>query len=251
MRISTAARVSALLGFFALPALAPADDRLEDLSNLVTDARVTVENFSSDPQMDWFRQHARDAKALLVIPHLRRGGFILGGSGGSGVLLAREPKTGAWSYPAFYTTGSFSFGAQIGGEAAEVILVVMTQRGLDSLLSTSVKLGADVEVAAGPTGGGTTAATVDILSFSRTMGLFAGATVDGAVVAARDGWNEEYYKRPVRPIEILRDRAVANPQADPLREAVTVVSQSVQTSEAEISVHRRTADERSADESRQ
>ena len=242
MRISRVALVCALVGLSGLPARASRDDDLADLSNLVTDARVTVENFSSDPQMDWFRSHARDAKALLVIPHLRRGGFIFGGSGGSGVLLARDPQTGAWSYPAFYTTGAFTMGAQIGGEVAEVILVVMTQRGLDSLLSTSVKFGADVEVAAGPTGSGTNAATVDILSFSRTKGLFAGATVDGAVVAARDGWNEEYYNRAARPVEILRDRAVTNPQADPLREAVTVVSQSVQTSQAELSVRRRTPD---------
>ena len=194
------------------------------LEELVDAARQSVVNFTADPEMDWFREHVKDAKAVLIIPRLLKGGFIFGGSGGSGVLLARDPKTSVWSQPAFYTLGSFSFGAQIGGEAAEIILLVQTQRGLDSLLATSVKLGADIEVAAGPTGVGTKAATADVLAFSRTKGLYAGASVEGAVVATRDGWNYEYYKQPVRPTEILRETKVKNAQADPLREALAKIS---------------------------
>jgi lipid-binding SYLF domain-containing protein len=198
--------------------------RAGDLEDLVDDASATIGRFTADPEMDWFRDHMRDAKAVLVVPRLLKGGFIFGGSGGSGVLLARDPQTGAWSYPAFYTIGSFTVGAQIGGEAAEIVLLILTQRGMDSMLATSVKLGADVEVAAGPVGVGTKAATVDVLAFSRTKGLFAGASVEGAIVAARDGWNEEYYRRSVRPPEILVESKVTNPHADPLREALTRLS---------------------------
>jgi SH3 domain-containing YSC84-like protein 1 len=210
----------------ALLALA-APSRGGDLEELVDDAHETLRNFRDDPNMDWFRDHVKNAKAVMIVPRLLKGGFIFGGSGGSGVLLARDPQTGAWSYPAFYTIGSFTVGPQIGGEAAEIVLLVMTQQGLDSMLATSLKLGADVEVAAGPVGTGTKAATADILAFSRTKGLFAGVSVEGAVVATREGWNEDYYGKPARPAEILRERKVANAQADPLREALAMVSQSV------------------------
>jgi lipid-binding SYLF domain-containing protein len=197
---------------------------VNELEELVSHARSAVVDFTSDPAMDWFRDHVKDAKGLLIIPRLLKGGFIFGGSGGSGVLLARDPQTGAWSYPAFYTLGSVTAGAQIGGEAAQLMLLVMTQRGLDSMLATNVKLGADVEAAAGPVGAGTKAATADVLAFSRTKGLFAGATVEGAWIGEREGWNEEYYGRRVRPVEILLDHKVSNPQADPLREALAGVS---------------------------
>jgi len=191
------------------------------VEELVNDAHETIQHFSSDPEMDWFRDHVRDAKGVLIVPRLLKGGFIFGGSGGSGVLLARDPGSGAWSYPAFYTIGSFTVGAQIGGEAAEIVLLILTQQGIDSMLATSPKLGADVEVAAGPVGVGTKAATADVIAFSRTKGLFAGASVEGAIVAARDGLNEDYYKQSVRPIEILREHRVMNPQADALRDALT------------------------------
>jgi SH3 domain-containing YSC84-like protein 1 len=214
-----AACLSASVGFAGDP-----------LQELVSDARSAVMDFTSDPAMDWFRDHVKNAKGVLVIPRLLKGGFIFGGSGGSGVLLARDPGTGAWSYPAFFTLGSVTAGPQIGGEAAQVMMLVMTQRGLDSMLATSVKLGADVEVAAGPVGAGTKAATVDVLAFSRTKGLFGGATVEGAWIVERDTWNEEYYGRPVRPVEILLDRKVSSSQADPLREALARVSGSVPTS---------------------
>ncbi len=200
----------------------------DDLSDLVSDARATVNDFSRDPQMDWFRDHVKDAKGLLIIPRLLKGGFIFGGSGGSGVLLARDPQTGAWSYPAFYTSGAITFGPQIGGEAAQVILMILTQAGMDSMMATTVKLGADVEVAAGPVGTGAKAATADVLAFSRTKGLFGGATVEGAVIAARTGWNEEYYgAHEARPIQILVEKKVSKPEADPLREEVARLSGSV------------------------
>ena len=203
-----------------------------NVEELVNHARNTVQNFTGDPQMDWFHDHVRDAKGVLIIPRLLKGGFIFGGSGGSGVLLARDPQNGAWSYPAFYTIGSFTVGPQIGGEAAEIVLLIMTQQGIDSMLATSAKLGADVDVAAGPVGVGTKAATADVIAFSRAKGLFAGASVEGAIVAARDGWNEEFYKQSVRPIEILREHRVTNPQADALREELAKVSGSVPTGPA-------------------
>jgi lipid-binding SYLF domain-containing protein len=170
--------------------------------------------------MGGFREQVRKAKAVLIVPRLIKAGFIIGGSGGSGTLLALDDKTGTWSYPAFYTMGSGSFGLQIGGAADQVVLLVMTKKGLDSLLSSSFKLGADASVAAGPTGQGKAAATADILAYARSKGAFGGLTVEGSVIKIRDEWNKTYYGQTVRPLDILVLHKVVNTQADPLRQAV-------------------------------
>ena len=149
----------------------------------------------------------------------------MGASGGSGVLLVRDKEKGDWSEPAFYTIGGASIGFQIGGQASEVVLLAMTDRGVRSFLGNSVKLGGDVGVAAGPVGIGASAATanlsVDILSFSRSKGLFGGISLDGAVVAVRDSLNSAYFGKTVSPAEILISRAVVNPHAAMLAESVS------------------------------
>ncbi len=207
----------ALIGFVATGAAA--QDAVEPQS-LVDKATKTVETFKIDPNMTWFRDHLPDAKAVMVVPVLLKAGFIFGASGGHGALLERDETTGVWSYPAFYFMGSVTFGLQIGGEAAEVVLMIMTDRGKDAMLSTEFKLGADVSVAAGPIGAGAAAATVDVLAFSREKGLFGGLTIEGAVIKPRNEWNEAYYGRPVSPADILVRHSVSNGHADPLRQAV-------------------------------
>src|SRR5258706_10099206 len=114
-----------------LAAYAVATAHAAAVDELVSDAKNTIQNFTSDPQMDWFRDHVPDAKGVLILPRLLKGGFIFGGSGGSGVLLARDAQTGTWSYPAFYTIGSLTVGPQIGGEAAEIVLLILPQQGVD------------------------------------------------------------------------------------------------------------------------
>ncbi len=116
--------------------------------------------------------------------------------------------------------GSATFGLQIGVEAAEVVLIIRSERGKRALLSTEFKLGGDVSVAAGPTGAGAQAATTDMLAFSRTKGLFGGLTVEGAVIEPRAEWNAAYYGKAVTPEDILIKQSVRNAQADPLRRAV-------------------------------
>lgn len=216
--------VTAVMIGVSLSILLLSSARADELQELVSDAHRTIVRFTSDPDMDWFRENVTHAKGVLIIPQLVRAGFIFGGAGGSGVLLARDPENRMWSYPAFYTMGSASVGAQVGGNVAEVVLMIMTQKGMDSMLATSVKLGADVEVAAGPVGVGTKVATADILAFSRAKGFYGGAAVEGAVIATRDSWNEAYYGHPVRPLDILVKRGVKNPQADALRETVAKVA---------------------------
>jgi lipid-binding SYLF domain-containing protein len=202
-------------------AVAPVSGQAEDKPQDIVDGAVTtLNNFSSDPNMTWFQNHIKDAKGVFIVPSLVKAGFILGGSGGSGVLLAKVAGTSKWSYPAFYTMGSGTFGLQAGVEKAEVVLLVMTEKGLNAMLSNKFQLGADASVAAGPVGVGAQAATADILQFSRSKGVFAGLTVEGAVIAPRDKWNQAYYGKEVLPTDILLGHTVQVAAADQLRKAV-------------------------------
>ena len=191
----------------------------EDAQGIVDKARVAFGEFMRDDNYSWMRDHLKDAKGVLIYPQVLKAGYILGGSGGTGVLLSRDGKTGEWSNPAFYTMGSVSIGLQIGGESAEVVLLVMSQKGMDSLLTSNFKLGGDASVALGPVGGGAKAdVTTDFLSFSKSKGLYAGVNLDGSYVSVRDSLNKAYYGRDVSPVEIIVKQSVSNKGAVPLRE---------------------------------
>ncbi len=224
-RATAFSRAAALAGLFALavflfaPRVASADDAAK-ARNLVDKATQTIEDFKADPDMTWFRDNLPDAKAVMVVPVLVKAGFIFGGSGGHGLILWRDERTGAWGYPSFTFMGSATFGLQIGAEVAEVVLMIRSERGKRALLSTEFKLGGDVSVAAGPTGAGAQVATTDVLAFSRTKGLFGGLTVEGAVIEPRAKWNAAYYGQAVTPEDILIEQNVRNAQADPLRRAL-------------------------------
>jgi len=211
----------AMLIPLAVPAAAVDKDQA---TQLVEKAKFTLENMMNDDKMGPFRDLVKKAQGVFIVPQLLKGAFIVGASGGSGVFLTRDEKTGEWIGPAFYTIGGASFGLQIGGEASEVILLIMTDRGVTSMLGSSFKLGADVGIAAGPVGMGASAATAnlsaDILSFSRSKGLYGGISLEGAVVATRGDWNEAYYGKRVTPQDIFVRRDVTNQQAMGLIEAV-------------------------------
>ena len=195
------------------------------VQGLVDKAWVTFNEFMRDSNYSWLRENIKDAKAVLIFPQVLKGGFIFGGSGGTGVLLVRE-RNGDWSQPAFYTIGSVTFGLQIGGEAAELVMVGMTQKAVDSLLTSSVKLGGDVSIAIGPVGGGAKAnaslpnVTADLVSFAKSKGLYAGLNLEGSVVAVRDSLNQAYYGRPVTPADIIVKHDVSNHGSGQLRTAL-------------------------------
>lgn len=207
-------------------AFAPGELRAETGSSyspqqeLIDKATTTFRSMMADPNMTWLKSHIQSAKGIFILPMYMKGAFIFGADGGTGVLLGRDNRTGQWSYPAFYGMGSISFGLQAGAQASEIVLLVMTDKGMDALLSTSFKLGADASVAAGPVGAGAKAQTTDILAFARTSGLFGGISIEGAVISSRDSWNQKYYGRDVRPVDIIIRRNVSNPGADRLRKLV-------------------------------
>jgi len=225
--VSSAAAALALLSAAVVPQVW-ADDA-QDARQLVDKARLTFESFQSDPQMGpGLREIVRKAKGVMIFPQILRGAFLFGGAGGSGVFLARAKGGNAWSEPAFYTIGQASFGLQVGADASEAVVVALTDRGVAALLSSSAKLGGNASIAIGPIGAGAEAATenlsADLVSYTRNKGLYAGVSIEGAVVATRDRWNEAYYGRTVTPTDILVERKVWNPQATELVEGVARVA---------------------------
>lgn len=209
------------LGHFAAQTFAQEDFSKPD--ELVLQSEATFKSFMADPKLEWMKSNVGSAKGIFIVPRMIRGGFFIGGSGGSGALFAKHRETGEWSYPAFYTMGSVSFGLQIGGDASEIILLVMTDKGMDAMLSREFKLGGDVSLAAGPVGEGHKAQTADVLAYARSKGAFMGVTVEGSVISPRDKWNNTYYGKEVDLVNILINQTVKNPQADNLRAALPAV----------------------------
>jgi lipid-binding SYLF domain-containing protein len=205
------------------PAISADSNRAQ---GLVDRARVTFSEFIRDPNYAWFRENLDRAEGVLIFPQVIKGGFIWGGSGGSGVLLVRDEKTGNWGEPAFYTLGSVTFGLQIGGEASEVVILAMTRKAIESLLSSSFKLGGDVSIALGPIGTGAKAnadipkINADFIAFAKGKGLYAGLNLEGTVVAVRDSLNQAYYGKDVRPSDIIVKQDVRNRKSVELREAL-------------------------------
>jgi len=153
----------------------------------------------------------RQAKAICIFPNTVKGGFIWGGRYGQGVMLSRDGKNGKWSNPAFFTIGEVSWGLQIGGQATDLILIIVGENSMEGLLKDNVTIGADVSVAAGPVGRDVEVNAEILLkggifSYSRTKGAFAGASVQGAIITPNNVANRTYYGADVTTSDILIGR---------------------------------------------
>ena len=178
------------------------------------------QSVSHDP-----RVMLRRARAVMICPRVFKAGFILGGEGGACVLLARAGN-GTWSYPAFYGMGSGSVGFQIGIQDSQFIMMIMTERGLNAIMDSQFKLGADASVAVATIGGGVQGSTTgamgaDIIAFSQTRGLYGGISIEGSLMGQRSEWNRAYYGRELATRQIVLDMQATNSGADPLREVLT------------------------------
>ncbi len=191
---------------------------------LVDRATLTVNEIMNDQHAADVKAVLRRARAVMVFPRVFRGGFILGGEGGSGVLLARDGG-GNWSSPAFYGLGSGSIGLQIGVSDSQIMLFIMNDKALNAVLQSQFKIGADASIAiatigAGIEGGTTAALRADIVSVARSRGLFAGVSLSGSLMARRNEDNAAYFGRAVSPEQIVLTMEVHNPGADNLRAAL-------------------------------
>ncbi|HSC23607.1 MAG TPA: lipid-binding SYLF domain-containing protein [Casimicrobiaceae bacterium] len=205
--------------------LLPAAHAQTEQQKVVDRAQVTLDHFIRDPKMTWLQKHLPQAKAVLIAPEVVKAGFIFGGSGGRGVLLARDPQSGKWRGPVFYTLATASVGFQAGVAASENVTLVMTQKGLNTLLATSVKLGGDASVAAGPVGAGAAGdVTTDFVAFARSKGVYGGLNLDGTVITANDDWNKAYYGKPVLAPDVIVRGTAHSKQADKILADITKAS---------------------------
>lgn len=216
------ASIALVAAFASLPARA---DDMSEAKDTVAKATATVNMFAADKDYPTLHGLVKKAKGVIVYPLIVEGGFILGGSGGKGVLLVRDPKTGNFSAPAFYGVGGVSIGFLAGGQAAETMVVVNTQKALDSLLSTKVKLGGDASIAVGPKGAGAGATfTEDFIAYSKAQGAYANMSLNGQVIGVWESANHAFYGKPVTPVDILVKQNVSNPAAAPLQAALKAMA---------------------------
>ncbi|HSD00323.1 MAG TPA: lipid-binding SYLF domain-containing protein [Casimicrobiaceae bacterium] len=203
--------------------VAPVAAQTTNPQKLVTDAQTTLNNFLRDPAQTWIHDNIGRAKALLIVPQIVKVGFIFGGSGGQGVLVARSGNT--WVGPAFYDLATASVGFQAGVEVSEAVIVVMTEKGLNSLMATTFKVGGDASIAAGPVGAGAkSTVTADLVSFTRAKGIYGGVNLDGTVVHANGDWNSQFYgAQNVLPPDILIRKTYKSAKAAPLLAAVSKI----------------------------
>ena len=189
----------------SLPAV-PLARQDSDEARRVRDASLVFGEIMGADDRGIPRSILSEAEGIAVFPGMVRGGFIVGGMRGRGILSSRN--NGEWSPPAFLTLTGGSFGLQIGGQAVDLILVINDRRGLENLVANQFKLGADVAVAAGPVGRDAQAATdlqlrAQILSYSRSRGLFAGVTVNGSTVRQDRDANERFYGQALETKQVV------------------------------------------------
>jgi lipid-binding SYLF domain-containing protein len=200
-----------------------ASTKTPDAAHSTVDAAAkTFDDFMRDPQMTWLQQNIGKAKAILISPQVLQAGFVVGGSGGNAVVAARGAGGTGWTGPAFYKIAAGSLGLQVGAQASEMLTLVMTDKALDSLLSSSFKLGGDVSIAAGPVGAGTGAPiTTDMVVYTRAKGLYGGLNVNGTSVSTDDKGNEAFYGRPATPVDILVKHSVSNAAGNAFAQSIS------------------------------
>jgi SH3 domain-containing YSC84-like protein 1 len=192
---------------------------------LVDRATLAAQDMLNDHDGRDAQNVLRRSRAVMICPRVFRAGFIIGGAGGGCVLLARDGG-GSWSAPAFYGMTSGSLGFQAGIQDAEVMMLILTEKGLDAVMDSQFKIGADADIAFVTVGGGVEGATTaavgaDIVSFARTRGLFGGLTLGGTILASRTDWNQAYYGQALAGRQIVVQMAANNPGAGPLRSVLT------------------------------
>lgn len=202
------------LSLAATPAWAQADEqkRIENASLVLTEILGIPDNIPADV-LD-------QAECVLVLPSVVKFAFVFGGSHGKGLMTCRSGSdfSGPWGPPSMMRLTGGSFGLQIGGRATDFVLFVMNPRGAEAILKSQVKLGADVAAAAGPKGRNASASTdatmrAEILSYSRSRGLFAGVSLDGSSLRPDNDSNERLYGRELEAREIVLSGSVAPPAA--------------------------------------
>jgi SH3 domain-containing YSC84-like protein 1 len=183
----------------------------DEVERLRESAAVLAE-LASTPDNAIPRNVLERAEAIAVFPSVKKAGFVVGGQWGRGVISVRDEKGEGWSAPAFMRLAGGSIGAQIGAQAVDLVLIVMNRRGVENLMKNEIKLGADISATAGPVGREASASTdlqmrAEILSYSRSRGLFAGVTVNGASLAEDREADDRFYGQTISSRNIVAGKA--------------------------------------------
>ncbi len=192
-----------------------------EAQRLVDRATLTVEDIMSSPNSADVGQTLRNARAVMICPEVFKAGFIIGGSGGGCVLVGRAAQ-GSWSAPAFYSIGSGSLGLQAGIQDASVLMMIMNDKALNAVINSQFKIGADASIAIATVGAGiggstTAAMRADIVTFAQERGLFAGVSLDGALLSSDFSADQVYYGANSDARQIVVGMQANNPGANPLR----------------------------------
>src|SRR4029077_5562171 len=179
-----------------------------DAPKRLTDATNAFKEVMGIPDKSIPQELLQKAQCIIMVPDLVKGGFIFGGKYGRGFVTCRQKSGVGWSAPGSIRIEGGSFGLQIGGTLTDVFMLVMNERGMNRLLSTKFTLGGDATAAAGPVGRSTqaetdAALTAEILTWSRSRGLFAGVSLSGATLREDSDWNEELYDKKISNREIF------------------------------------------------
>jgi lipid-binding SYLF domain-containing protein len=210
--VKSATRLIAALAFVVMGLTGQAAQaQLSEQRQLVERARLVLDSFLGDPQFQDVRVYVQNAYAVLIMPQVLKAGFLLGVNYGNGVLLVRDPHSGQWGDPAFYTLGGGSLGLQAGMQSSDMMFTIMNEGAVNKLLAHGIKFGADAGVAAGPLGAQVGTATTtnlgeDVYAWGRSSGLFGGFWLDGTLLMPKNDWNQAYYGRPIQPEEIVHQR---------------------------------------------
>ena len=208
---------AAVLGFTAT-ALRAADDNAKEQQRVTDSGNVVKELINAPSGLPI--GILNKSECVIILPNLKKAGFIVGVSYGRGVMTCRGGKdlNGRWSTPTMMQSTGGSFGLQAGGQATDFVILVMNDKGARALLKGKLKLGADASVAAGPVGRDAEAATnaamsAEMLSYSRSRGVFAGVSLQGATLGPDDGANQNLYGKQVTATEIVEGGAVSTPDS--------------------------------------
>lgn len=200
--------VSRVLAGAALLALVPAPARADTAAERLADSAVVLKEVMSAPDQGIPPGLLAKAQCVVIVPGLKKGGFIVGGTYGRGFMTCRQKGAGSFGAPAAIRMEGGSFGFQIGATESDVVLLLMDQESVDGILRSKFTLGAGVEAVAGPVGRSVGAATegtmnARVLAYSRSRGVFAGATAGGASIRQDVDENKEMYGRELTTREVL------------------------------------------------
>jgi lipid-binding SYLF domain-containing protein len=219
-RPATAVIAAFLFGGMALaPALLAGYARAETPGegDRVERATQVLDRFLSDSNGHGLRETIKRARGVLVVPNYVRAGFVIGGTGGGGVMLLRRPE-GGWNGPAFFDTAAGTLGPQVGVYRSELVMLFMTERSVNRALHGSMQFGADASVAAGPIGAGERGPFADIYTYLRPVGAYAGISVSTGAIEPDRGENELFYGRGASARSILVEGRYNTESGEKLRQ---------------------------------